>query len=294
MKLETDIIKYLPAWYREILDYQQLCLTETEQFEALALALNNTGDNFFFQTADEPTIALWEQVLHIIPNPVTEDLEFRRARVISRISSRPPFTLGFLYRKLDEIIGTGLWEVYVDYPNYSLYIGSSAKNQNYYMELAYTIGRIKPAHIVFVNSPLVQEELVMSETISLTEYRFNYRLGDWQLGALPFGDSIDKGVIKMAETPSIQPELLTAAAGFVLEDIASARINGALTITGLTKTRDGSTVNISYPVRTGDVGAITKVELLDAAGNVLTSSPVYVPVGEAVVLRHRIPIKEGV
>ena len=293
MRLETDLMKYLPVWYRQILDYQQLCQTESQQFEGLALAVNAIGDNFFFQTAGLDAIALWEKVLHIVPNPSTEDLEFRRARVINRISTKPPFTLGFLYRKLDELIGPGLWNVAVDYPNYSLYIESGAQNQNYYGELVYTVGKIKPAHIVWVNRPFVRAGLELTEEIRLRDRVYNYHLGGWGLGLLPFGQETDKGVIKTAETPSIQPQLLNDSAAFVASDVAMARVNGTLLITNLTKTVEGDTATISYPVFTGDVGTITKVELLDAQQRVLTASPVYVPVGTNTVMKHIIPVQEG-
>ena len=138
IELDTSLLSLLPPWYREVLDYQQICLTEQQQFEACLL----------YQTMDERAVGMWEQVFRIVPNPQVESLAFRRTRVLNRISTRPPYTLGFLYQKLDELIGPGEWKVTVDYPNYTLYIESAAQNQNYATELAFTINRIKPAHIV--------------------------------------------------------------------------------------------------------------------------------------------------
>lgn len=131
IELDTDLLALLPPWYREVLDYQELCRTETAQFETLADEIIGVADNFFFQTMDEGAVSMWEQVFQIVPNPSTESLDFRRARVLNRITTRPPYTLGFLYQKLDELIGPGEWTVTVDYPNYTLYIESAAQNQNY-------------------------------------------------------------------------------------------------------------------------------------------------------------------
>ena len=36
IELDTSLLSLLPPWYREVLDYQQICLTEQQQFEALA------------------------------------------------------------------------------------------------------------------------------------------------------------------------------------------------------------------------------------------------------------------
>ena len=294
IELDTDLLALLPPWYREVLDYQELCRTETAQFEALADEIIGVADNFFFQTMDEGAVSMWEQVFQIVPNPSTESLDFRRARVLNRITTRPPYTLGFLYQKLDELIGPGEWTVTVDYPNYTLYIESAAQNQNYATELAFTINRIKPAHIVWVNSPFVRTGLLLSETISSAQRTYNYKLGSWELGLLPFATDGPEGVIKMPETPSIQQALLTGVANFVSGDVASARVNGTISIADLTKSVEGAELTVTYTVLPSQTTEITALELMDGEGNVLTSSTVYIPVTTNVVMKHIIPVAEGV
>lgn len=293
-RLDTDMLSLLPPWYREILDYQEICQTEKAQFDALASEITGVADNFFFQTMDESAVAMWEQIFEITPNPETETLDFRRARALNRISTRPPFTLGFLYQKLDELIGPGAWTVTVDYANYTLYIESSALDQQYATEVAFTINRIKPAHIVYVNTPYVRTGILLSETIELSQRIYNYKLGAWGLGVLPFAEEEGQGVIKMPETPSIQAALLTDTANFVSGDIASARINGSIAISDISKTVTGSTLEVTYTVAQSQTEAITSAELLDADGNVLTSSTVYVPVSGSTIMKHIIPVAEGV
>ena len=294
IELDTELCKQLPPWYREVLDYQQMCQTETAQFEALAAEITGVADNFFFQTMDLSGVEMWEKIFGIVPNPQTEDLDFRRYRVLNRITTKPPFTLGFLYQKLDELIGPGLWEVTVDYPNYTLYIESSAQNQNYANEVAFTINKIKPAHIVYVNTPFIQSGLLLNEQIERLIRTYNYKLGSWSLGALPFATDGENEVVKLPETPSIQSALLGDVADFVSGDVASARINGTISITSLTKSVSGNILTITYTVANTQTTEITSVELLDADGNVLTSSQVYVPVGDSVVMKHTIPVAEGV
>ena len=165
IELDADLLSLLPPWYQRILDYQQICQAEQVQMEALATEIAAVANNFFFQTMDAGAVSQWEQIFRITPNPATESLEFRRARVLNRASTRPPFTLQFLRQKLDELIGPGEWTVTVDYPHYTLYIESSAENQQYATEVAYTIGRIKPAHIVFVNTPYLRAGLLLAEQI---------------------------------------------------------------------------------------------------------------------------------
>lgn len=295
--LELDYLpcEQLPPWYREVLDYQQMCQTIGAQFALLAEEINRVADNFFLQTMDLETVQMWEGIFRIVANPATESLQFRRDRIINRISMRPPFTLRFLYQKLDELIGPGLWNVTVDYPNYALYIESNVDGQGYSQELIYTINHIKPAHITFINSPVAMSGVVLSERVSEISYTWNYVLnGQWLLGQEPFADEEEVQVIKLPQTPSIQSALLTGIADFVSNDVAAARLNGSIMVENINKSVSGSTLTITYQVTQAMTTEITQVELLAADGTVLTSMSAYVPVTETAVIKHVIPVQEGI
>lgn len=295
--LELDYLpcEQLPPWYREVLDYQQMCQTIGAQFALLAEEINRVADNFFLQTMDLETVQMWEGIFRIVANPATESLQFRRDRIINRISMRPPFTLRFLYQKLDELIGPGLWNVTVDYPNYALYIESNVDGQGYSQELIYTINHIKPAHITFINSPVAMSGVVLSERVSEISYTWNYVLnGQWLLGQEPFADEEEVQVIKLPQTPSIQSALLTGIADFVSGDVAAARLNGSIMVENINKSVSGFTLTITYQVTQAMTTEITQVELLAADGTVLTSMSAYVPVTETAVIKHVIPVQEGI
>lgn len=291
-RLNSDIMEYLPDWFRQIIEYQQIMAAESDKLAALADEINGVADNFFFQTMGADAVAMWEHIFSIVPDPATETLAFRRQRVLNRISTRPPFTMGFLYQKLDQIIGPGAWAVTMDYPNYTLYIESTVENQQWATEVAYTINGIKPAHIVYINRPLVSDSLSLGHSLSLGEIVWNYRLGSWGLGEKPFTSAQEKGVVTIPAN-SIHTQLLTDTAGFVAEDVASAKINGTKTITALTKYTDGDTACIQYTVTPSDTSAVTSLALLDSSGNVLVSSPVYVAISSNTIFLHKIKVKEA-
>lgn len=295
-ELDTSLMSQLPDWFQQIPDFVELINAEQPSFDTVADEIIAIADNFYFQTMDASAVAQWEEIFDIVANPSTETLEFRQDRVLNRISTKPPFTLAFLYQKLDELIGPNQWTVTVDYPNYTLYIESSAQNQSYATEVAFTINRIKPAHIVYINKPFVKTGLLLSETISLSQVEYNYRLGGWGLGLLPFANETSLGVIKTATTPSIQQQLLNDVANFTSGDVASAQINGSIAISELTKSVDENTCTISYSVNPSQTTEITSVSLLDSGGKALTTSAIYVPVSEesGVVMTHVIPVAEGV
>ena len=294
-QLDTDLLRNLPYWFRRILDFQEICKTESAQMEALAAAINAVADNFFFQTMDEGAVSTWEKIFGIVPNPQTETLDFRRQRVLNRVSMQPPFTLGFLYQKLDQIIGKGKYEIHVDYPNYTLYILSSAENQSYATEVSYTVGRIKPAHIVFINQPFVGSQIALGETVALSAVVWQYRLGSWGLGLTPFVLTEDKEVVVVPSNYSVQQELLEDTAKAIPPNVASARINGSIVISSLDRTTVGNVAQVQYTVTAEQTTLVTQIELLDSDGNVLTTSPVYVPVTEPAIFTHKIQVdvKEG-
>lgn len=292
IQLDAPLLSLLMPWYREIADYREICQSEQAEFEALAAYIGAVAENFFFQTMDEGSISQWEQVLKIIPNLQTEDLQFRRDRILNRISTKPPFTLGFLYQKLDSLLGPGNYEIEVDYPNYTLYIKSSAQNQLYAQEISYTINTIKPCHIVYVNMPYLSDTVLLNESVRLAEVAWNYWLGYWGLGELPFGEIESKGEIVTENQKTIQPVLLGNLAGFLQGDVASARLNGTIVVADLNKSVSGNACNILYTVTPQQAGEVTLIELLDASGEVLTSAPVYVPIVDTTTFSHNLIVKE--
>lgn len=294
--LEITLLEQLPPWYREILDYQEMCKTEQAQFDLLSQEINAVADNFFIQTMDLDAVSMWEAVLRITPDLTTENLAFRRSRILLRLSTRPPFTMEFLRRKLDEIIGPGNWTAYVDYPNYTLYIETEGTERSYQVELSTTIGRIKPAHIAYIYTPIYRDiGLVLSETVERADVRWHYILGSWAIGKYPFCTITNREVVKMPGTASIQPLLLSDTASFIASDIAAVRLNSTVTINTLNKSVEGNTLTLTYPVQQSQATTITSVDLLDKGGNVLTSSTVYVLIGtDGVQMKHTIPVKEGV
>lgn len=291
---ETDLCQYWPRWFREILDFQALCQTEGEELRLMAAFLERVRANLFVQTMDEGTAAVWEAILHITPNPVTEPLSFRRDRVLNRLSMHPPFTLTFLYQRLDALFGPGNWEVEVDYPNYTLYIEAAVEDQQYFAEMSVTMDLIKPCHIVYISRPRVAGCLLLSEEVVKYHARYNYILGQWALGRRPFAGQGESEVVKMASQPSILQPLLDQAAGFVAEDIQSVRINGSIRITALSRSTVGNVASVGYRVLREQTEEVTRIELLDKAGTALTTSAVSVPVTEeAVAFRHAFVVKEG-
>lgn len=292
----ADLKQHLPSLYNNILEANVLVDTENSLFSELEAEIKKVKDDQYVVTATLEGIEAYEKMLKIVPNPLTQSIEFRRTRIINRLSMIPPFSFKFLCQRLDEIIGVNKWEASVDYSNYTLYIESSAADQLWFHEIFVTVSKLKPANIVFINKPKSVHNIAAGEQIDLTVIDFNYRLGTkWILGLKPFKSLEDKGVIKMAGVSSVQPEMLNSIATFTVNDIDRVRLNGDFVISTFnTKTSSDNIITIEYELSIdNNITEVSKIELLDSDGNILTESIVYIPVLDTIILKHTISITEG-
>ena len=290
----TSTRELFPSVYNGVLEISVLSETDDVLLDRALAKLERAQLNQFILTADEETISVYEKMFSILANPTTETLQFRRERILNRMSLRPPFTMRWLQNKLDEIIGVGKWNAYVDYANRTLYIESFVVNQQWFNELRITINRIKPCNLVFVNKPLIMADVVANETIVSATQHYNYILGQWQLGQGPFATTDPEEVIKLPSVNSINPNLLADVASFSATDVVAVRLNGSVKLSNFTtKAGQGTTTIVEYEVKPAQASEITQIELLGTGDRVLTASAVYIPVTEAVICKHAINFKEG-
>lgn len=290
----TSTQELFPSVYDGVLEISVLSETDDVLLDQALAKLERTQLNQFILTADEETISVYEKMFSILANPTTETLQFRRERILNRMSLQPPFTMRWLQNKLDGIIGVGKWNAYVDYANRTLYVESFVVNQQWFNELRITINRIKPCNLVFVNKPLIMADVVANETIVSATQHYNYILGQWQLGQEPFATTDSEEVIKLPIAKSINPNLLADIASFSATDVVAVRLNGSVKLSNFTtKAGQGATTIVEYEVRPAQASEITQIELLGTGDRVLTASSVYIPVTEAVICKHAINFKEG-
>lgn len=316
---DRQLSSYVPSYYNKVQEMDALMQVEQSMLDEFQYEMLRAFQNTFVLTSDLSGIQLFESMLSIVANPSTEDLEFRRQRVLNRLTTSPPFTMRFLKQKLDAIIGQGKWQVTMDYDNYTLYVEASALNQNWYSELEFTINQIKPCNIVFINRPRTDMSMALSEEISYRTMKWNYVLGSWFLGRLPFvtiqGSEVLEwyyklgswelgkkpfalteggNIIKMATTPSIKDALLEDTAKFVVTDVAAVLINDEIKITDFTlKQASGRFVTLEYQVTSAMTDVVSNIKLLKDDDTVLTESNVYVPVTDTILSKHNIQVKEG-
>lgn len=90
---EYNLQDYVPKIYEDILEMDELIDAEQELFDEVIENGNQVADNAFIISSDVERIRQYEKLLKIKANPSTEDLDFRRERVLNRMSTRAPFTI---------------------------------------------------------------------------------------------------------------------------------------------------------------------------------------------------------
>ena len=289
-----SLMEYAPRIYSGFVEYEALISAEDPLINAVESATENLRNDQFVMLATVEGIEQYESMLKIIADPTAETLQFRRERIINRLSFTSPFTIKTLRNKLNSILGEGRYDAYIDYPNYTIYVESSAEDQSWFNETLITMAQIKPANMIFINKPLVSSGVKMSEEVSHDIVRWQYRAGYWALGQKAFTSIENGGVVKMSALTSLKPELLRKVAQFTADEIKEVVLNGETTITEFTaKTISDTQCIIEYSVPVGLVTEVTSIALLDSAKNTLTSFAVYIPVIDDVIIKHTIDVKEG-
>lgn len=291
-----DIKPYFPSLYNNILEIDNLVKVENDLFENLNSEFDKAIRNEYVVTADKETIKRYETLLRITDGD-DKELSFRRQRILNRLAMNMPFTIKALKQKLDELIGKGNYNVFVDSDRFTLYVESKILNQVWFNETYITIHKMKPANIIFVNKPFIDEKILANEEITLAQREYNYRLGStWRLGTLPFKSLHQKGAIKLKGNNSIQDYFINELKNFALSKIGYVKLNNTKVINEfITKNIIDGKLTLEYAVlKSFGLTEITKVDVYTPDNNLLTSINLYVPIIEDLELKHVINIEEGV
>lgn len=108
-----DLIELLPEFFVKIKEYPEIMKAWTAALDDAEGNMNQLLDNLFVQTCDAATIALYEQLFWIVPQP-GDTLEARRNRIMNRLSMVVPFTERYLRARLDEMYGAGNYTLTID------------------------------------------------------------------------------------------------------------------------------------------------------------------------------------
>lgn len=191
---DDRVLKYLPELFRQVKDYQAIAHTESIELDQLQAALQQAFDNQFVLTSDEKATARREKMLGIQADPQVESLDFRKRRILNRYRTKPPFTVRYLQRLLDRLVGEGMTIVSVDVEQFVLYVTTNVEHAEVFREVIHTIETVKPANLAYQQNTSLMDVVGLEEHIRTQEVTWNYVLdGSWKLGEKSFstlGDEV--------------------------------------------------------------------------------------------------------
>lgn len=186
--MSNPLLTYLPEIFHEVKEFLYLTATEDEEFTALEVAINRQFDDQFVLTSSEDAVRRRERMLNILADRNTEPLSFRRARIINRYSTKPPFTIRYLQERLDFITGVqGLAVAAVDVQGFILAISVGIDNAAVLRELEHTVNTLKPANLVYRPKAFNTERIGISHKAAAVGLNRQTNLStSWHLGVTPF------------------------------------------------------------------------------------------------------------
>lgn len=144
---KTNLSVYFPNIYKDVLEIDTLIEVENELFDDLNSKTTEVEDNQFVLTSNSRGLEVFEKMLNIIANPAIESIQFRRERIINRLSTASPYTLRYLKQKLNSLLEVDNYELELIYDEYILhlttYIGAMGKLD----ELLRTLFAIVPVNL---------------------------------------------------------------------------------------------------------------------------------------------------
>ncbi|MGK5512062.1 putative phage tail protein [Brevibacillus formosus] len=181
------ILKYWPEIYWEIDDFVALAPAESSEVEDMDKAVNQLFDDQFVMTSSPQAIERREKMLKIQADPSTESLDFRKKRILNRYQTKPPFTIRWLQRQLNELVGAGLVIVNVDVQNFILYVKADIDDAAVFKEVNHTVLTVKPANLIYNQQTEINEGITLQENIYKSSLERKTGLSTtWQLGISPF------------------------------------------------------------------------------------------------------------
>lgn len=270
------LIDRLPGFWAGSPQVVELQRVLDEMVQAAGSSQADTLAQLFLPTATWG-LSWWEQAYGITPASGQTE-EQRRTRILGKLRGQGVATVALIQATAEAYVDAAV--SVEEHPNEFHFtvifdeIGAQPPETD---EMTDALNEIKPAHLTFDYLYLyhtrdtvgIFQEL--KQTGFVYYYKFPFRLD----GTKPFGREETEANVDI--TSSIQQSLITGAAGWSVGQITSVRINMSQTIRELkVKEAADGVVTVSYLLQQESTPIVQRVELMDAAGQVLTQADCYI------------------
>lgn len=105
-KRTVDISEYWPIIVRDTEQFGQIAAALNPEFNRLAESIFNALEDSFIHSASEYGVKRWESMLQIAPS-AGDTLDDRKARILTYLNLKLPYTWRVLQQLLENIVGEG-------------------------------------------------------------------------------------------------------------------------------------------------------------------------------------------
>ncbi|MGM7683555.1 putative phage tail protein [Cytobacillus sp. Hm23] len=168
-------MEYLPSYYKDIREFNELTEAESVQFVKLEETIEDIINDQFILTSSEKGIERREAMFKIIPDKSVETLDFRKKRLLNRMRSNPPYVLQYLQDLLVELLGEDQHKIELDVINYHLETLVKADRASFYHEVSILLEKIVPLNLDISTTVVLISEYMALLGESYT-FPINYRV----------------------------------------------------------------------------------------------------------------------
>ncbi len=164
----SKLIEYMPPFLKDIREFNKIFDAEDIELEELDYNVKKMLTEVIVKTADSYGLDRYEKIYKI--NNISNNIEIRRINILNKLNDILPFTLKWLYNKLEEALGKGNFNIDIDYDNYSIKItilGLSMEIADIYRE---NLRQQLPANMVITFELQINNDIVIGATIAQKEY----------------------------------------------------------------------------------------------------------------------------
>lgn len=147
MAKEVDLLSYQSNIIQQIREFKVLSEVEKAQHECVWQAVEDAINDQFANTLSTNGCERWESIMAIQAKD-TEDLEFRRFRILSRLNERLPYTYRMLELQLRTLCGDSGYTMVLRNDEYTLIVKIALASRNKYSDVESTLRKYVPANIV--------------------------------------------------------------------------------------------------------------------------------------------------
>lgn len=161
MAKEVDLLAYHSNIIQQIREFKVLSEVENAKLECVWQAVEDAINDQFAPTLTDNGCKRWESIMEINAKD-TDDLDFRRFRILSKLNEQLPYTYRMLELQLRTLCGENGYTMVLRNNEYTLIVKIALTSKNKYSDVESTLRKYVPANIVLDVSLMYNTHEILS------------------------------------------------------------------------------------------------------------------------------------